>query len=160
MPDTAIIYGLFDPRDGQLRYVGKTVSPKARKLAHKSDPSNSSKLAWVKELASSGLEPKFIILSEVPFEEWQQHEREAIARYRRLGCSLLNVQDGGGANPRFSRLTKRVLFRTSSDLLEKLEIAADLEFEGNVSLLAREAFREKLEKLAKRHPELRDAVAA
>ncbi len=54
----------------------------------------------------------------------------------------------------------RLFIRASNDLVERLERAADLEFEGNVSLLAREAFREKLARMARSYPELREAVAA
>jgi hypothetical protein len=54
---------------------------------------------------------------------------------------------------------KRIFIRAEDELLQRMEKAAELEFEGNVSLFARAAFKEKLEKLAKKHPEHKDELA-
>lgn len=51
---------------------------------------------------------------------------------------------------------ERLFIRTNGDMRRRLEKAAEIAFEGNLSLLAREAFKEKLEKLSKRHPELKE----
>lgn len=54
----------------------------------------------------------------------------------------------------------RLFIRAPGHLVDRLELAAKLKFEGNVSLLAREAFREKLAKMARVHPELKEEVEA
>jgi hypothetical protein len=59
-----------------------------------------------------------------------------------------------------SKKDTRIFIRADSELVERMERAAEIAFEGNVSLFAREAFKEKIEKLARRHPELREAEAA
>lgn len=50
----------------------------------------------------------------------------------------------------------RLFIRATSDLVDRLELAAKLKFEGNVSLLAREAIREKLARMSRTHPELKE----
>jgi predicted HicB family RNase H-like nuclease len=106
---TAFIYGLLDPRDNTLRYVGKTVSERARLSNHLSDLTSKKKGRWVKGLLRLGLAPKMVVLSEVPASEWQKEERAAISRYRALGCDLLNVCAGGGPDspkkPAFGKRT-------------------------------------------------------
>jgi hypothetical protein len=150
MPDTVLIYGLLDPRNGQLRYVGKTVSPKARIAAHKSDLYNARKVAWQRELTSLGLEPKFIIFSEVPFDEWQQHERHTIARYRSLGCPLLNIRAGGGANPKPSTIYTETLpaVRVTKEVAAFVKRKRDAERRHKISDAVRAVLEEAAEKEA------------
>jgi len=59
------------------------------------------KAHWWRNLNSQGLAPKLEILAQVPFDEWEQHEREYIRWYRVLGWNVLNATDGGdgGAMP-------------------------------------------------------------
>jgi hypothetical protein len=92
------IYALIDPRDGKIRYIGKTNSLKRRYLAH-INPSNlkplNHKSNWIKVLLSLNLRPEIIEIEKVPFNIWQEKEREWIAFYREEGCDLTNGTDGG-----------------------------------------------------------------
>lgn len=76
------IYGLKDPRDGTIRYVGKTATPLAVRLRSHIDvarrhPENPRVvLGWIRELLAWNLKPVMVLLEDVPFERWRQAERE------------------------------------------------------------------------------------
>lgn len=96
------IYGLFDPRDNQLRYVGKTINLEARLRDHinwaiQDDPCPKSD--WIKELLSLGLEPIISILEETDEEGWAEAEVNWIATCRKLGLNIFNVANGGPNPP-------------------------------------------------------------
>jgi predicted DNA-binding protein YlxM (UPF0122 family) len=95
------IYGLFDPRNGELRYVGKTNNMRARFRGHRYEikRSNSHKSNWVKSLKEQNLEPKIEELDNVPDSEWQFWEQWYIAYFRGMGCNLTNISDGGDNPP-------------------------------------------------------------
>ncbi len=93
----AYIYALIDPRDGQVRYVGRSVNPKRRYLAHlgisRSDP-NEHKKSWIRVLQNASMRPILKVLEEVAKEDapgrelwWIQHGRDA-------GWNLTNILDG------------------------------------------------------------------
>ena len=95
---TGIIYGLFDPRDGLLRYVGQTtVTLKMRLQGHYSDPKRNRKNNWIKSLRSGGLRPVIKAISEHPIEELDDMEVATIAMVQSAGASLLNATCGGRA---------------------------------------------------------------
>jgi hypothetical protein len=98
MTQPVYIYGLLDPRDGRLRYVGRTATPTVRLSGHKSEwGGDGAKAEWMRGLLAADLEPKMIVFDEVPLDECRQAERDTISRYRKLGCDLLNIKAGGGA---------------------------------------------------------------
>lgn len=95
-----LIYGLVDPRDGQLRYIGKSSSGRRRPQAHGS-PSylardTTYKANWIRSLKSLGLSYKIVIIHE--FQEPEilgLAETFWIAYFRGLGAKLTNLTDGG-----------------------------------------------------------------
>lgn len=91
------IYSLIDPRDQETRYIGKTIDPDRRANDHLKYAENPQvpKDWWVRILIYKGLEPIFRILIEVPDDCWQNYEKGFIAHYRKIGCRLLNMTDGG-----------------------------------------------------------------
>jgi predicted DNA-binding protein (UPF0251 family) len=91
MNDVVHIYGLLDPRDQQLRYVGKTIHPSKRLREHLNQLDNTPKGEWLLELTKSGFKPKLIVFSEVSKADASKAEKEAIRRYALLGCPLLNT---------------------------------------------------------------------
>lgn len=97
MNETAYIYGLFDPRDTSLRYVGQTIETEKRLREHLRIFDGTPKSHWITEVLSCGLSPKLIVLNEVPRKEADVCETETIDRYRALGCDLLNVHRNGMA---------------------------------------------------------------
>jgi len=90
------IYGLVDPRDNRVRYVGKAIEPSKRLLAHLSlDGNNTFKDDWLRELIDAGLKPTIKILDRCEDFNWQPHERYWIAEYRKTTPDLTNIADGG-----------------------------------------------------------------
>lgn len=105
MSSQFIIYGLVDPRDGQLRYVGKSCSGKKR-------PSNTHrrslagregrthKANWIFNLHESGFRPGIVVIQEFDSSEILSFaERHWIAYFRQMGCPLTNLTDGGDGAP-------------------------------------------------------------
>jgi len=94
-----LIYGLFDPRDGELRYVGKSTNGLARPRGHTA-PSKlrprTRKNNWLKSLLSKGLRPDIVVLEELSGPEGLDDlEKLAIAHYRSIGFELYNSTEGG-----------------------------------------------------------------
>jgi len=61
-----MIYGLLDPRDGVVKYVGRTVNLKFRMMGHlnRGVEVPSPRRNWILELRSLGLAPKPIVFEE------------------------------------------------------------------------------------------------
>lgn len=90
------IYGLYDPRTGALRYIGKAKDPEKRLSSHLR-PSSLGRpfpvAAWCRELLAVGLRPRLEVLTWA--RDWHIAERRLIAAHRAAGIDLLNVADGG-----------------------------------------------------------------
>jgi len=96
--DRFLIYGLIDPRDGQLRYVGKSCEGLKRPRAHarrlKWDRGYCRN--WVKSLADLGLRPSIEVLETCDSPEALiEAEQFHIAYFRMVGCNLTNLTAGG-----------------------------------------------------------------
>lgn len=89
------IYGLIDPRDGSIRYVGKANDPGKRLKGHLREcrRRNTPVYAWIRKLVGLGMSPGLRVL-EADCEDWKEAERRIIAEMRE-GGRLLNVADGG-----------------------------------------------------------------
>lgn len=91
------IYVLIDPRDGAIRYVGRTVRPLAvRRRGHVVEARSpaiapSAKAEWVRELLDGGVLPEIAVVEETTEGEAPDAERRWIARYEAAGTALLNV---------------------------------------------------------------------
>ncbi|MHB1086139.1 MAG: NUMOD3 domain-containing DNA-binding protein [Minisyncoccota bacterium] len=108
------IYGLADPRDGCVRYVGKTKGAlRTRRNAHVSDVKRGRTFIprhrWLKSLLDAGITPEIIEIDIVSTDGWQEAEQFWIAYLRSLGCDLLNATAGGDGihDHRHSEETKR-----------------------------------------------------
>lgn len=102
---TCLIYGLFDPITGLIRYVGKSCRGFSRAWDHMKPFSlkkdgNTHKTRWIKKLAEQGLRPKPVIL-EVCDSKQETAEREIqwIKDLRLIGLPLTNITDGGDGTP-------------------------------------------------------------
>lgn len=90
------IYGLRDPRTGEMRYVGSSCNPKVRLHQHISDlkyaNTGERKHRWLSQLVGLGLRPHVEILMRV--QEKNRHEFEAwwITEYTNRGARLVNVK--------------------------------------------------------------------
>ena len=113
---TVYIYSLIDPRNGEIKYVGKTKDLDVRLKSHLHDAkrTNTPKNAWILKLRRLGLKPQMEMLEEVPEPEWPKAERKWIAKLRRKGCPLKNICDGGeGRNGPLSEETRRKLSKAA-----------------------------------------------
>ncbi len=127
----AIVYGLLDPRDGALCYVGVTRRTlAARMLSHhsydksKSEPRN----LFVRDMLSLGLRVEGIELERVPAGEWAEAEEFWIGYHRMLGCQLLNVGPGGKRTgpPRLSDSAKAKIGAASRGKPRTAEVRAKI----------------------------------
>lgn len=95
------IYVLIDPRDGRIRYVGKSTDPARRLRFHLwkaragiVDP----KYAWLRQLIAGRFEPIVNIVETVWNTDdrlWWAAESAWIAWYRARGYDLTNIELGG-----------------------------------------------------------------
>jgi len=103
---------LWNPRDYQLRYVGKSNNPEKRlndhiysalegKVSHRDD--------WIRSLLKEDLQPAIEILEEVDINEWEDAEKAWISDCRKYGLNLTNLSDGGLKNCGFSEYSKQKL---------------------------------------------------
>lgn len=101
MGDYVFIYGLCDPKNKQLRYIGKSVNPKNRLRRHICDRNkyDTHKDRWLKNLINEGLRPELTIIDEVPKKEWQYWEKFYISYFKCVGCYLTNTTEGGDQPP-------------------------------------------------------------
>lgn len=96
---TILIYLLRDPRNSQVKYVGKTVQKIRDRLtthireAKRNDKSPKDK--WILEVISNDFEPIIEIIEQAQEENWQERERYWIVEYYNQGCELTNRTDGG-----------------------------------------------------------------
>jgi DNA-binding transcriptional regulator YiaG len=94
------IYGLIDPRDGQIRYVGATRTElKKRIVGHIQEARTyqdghpaqwSRKNAWILDMLSDGAFPDVIVLQESDEENRKADEKTWITRLTDAGAMLLN----------------------------------------------------------------------
>ena len=89
-----LIYGLLDPRDDSLRYVGKTHKRREIRLREHAEHALSGRpgpvFDWIRELQGEGVRPVIFVLERLaPTDDWREAERAAIARWRAWPCSEL-----------------------------------------------------------------------
>lgn len=92
------IYALRDPRDGAIRYIGKSVNPKNRLSCHcwEATAFDTPKARWLLALREAGLEPAFDVLEIVPpGGDWIEAEQRHISAHRAAGHDLFNLASGG-----------------------------------------------------------------
>jgi len=107
---TTYIYALVDPRDNQIRYVGKTVNPKVRLHQHMKDGTGSRrKEEWLESLRSLSVTPEIVILAEVDSENCFTEEKAWIKKMIADGSDLVNGKTGrGGKGTTKKHGTKRI----------------------------------------------------
>jgi hypothetical protein len=98
------IYVLKDPRDGAIRYVGKTVLRLKKRLkAHiwSAIHENASWYVsrWIRELSSCGLGPEIEEIEAVSGAGWALRESGWISAYLLFGEKLTNLTSGGDGLP-------------------------------------------------------------
>ena len=92
------IYILIDPRDNQVRYIGKTKSKTRRYYQHISEASKGNrthKNNWLLSLKKDGLKPEMVIIDECNDDSWIFLEEWYIEIFKTWGCNLTNLTKGG-----------------------------------------------------------------
>ncbi len=114
MADVSItrIYVLRDPRDGEVRYVGKTAYPlNIRRSCHISHAIVGKKrthcAAWLRSLHALGLVP-LIEQIDSATEEWAACEQKWISYYQAAGARLTNHTRGGEGVPGFKQSAETI----------------------------------------------------
>jgi hypothetical protein len=90
---TEYIYILTDPRDGSVKYVGRSINPEQRYQQHLPPAWNTApeKRAWLIELRGLGLKPVITIIDQADNrKEASTKETQWIHRYTNEGALLLN----------------------------------------------------------------------
>lgn len=91
------IYGLADPNDFTIRYIGQSVNPLARVNGHISECyTDNKKTTWLKKLKDNGVKPYIIIFEKCDIKIGHIKETEYIERYKKtiynhfmsVGCSI------------------------------------------------------------------------
>lgn len=94
-----LVYGLVDPRTGEVRYIGRSSSGLRRPRMHffpSKLTERNHKANWMRSLLSAGVRPEIIVLEEFAFAaDTVVAECFWIAQARGLGWSLTNQTDGG-----------------------------------------------------------------
>ncbi|PZV02225.1 MAG: hypothetical protein DCF32_15275 [Leptolyngbya sp.] len=114
------IYGLVDPRDGQVRYIGKTSCRLSLRLsrhiaAAKHEVENTyHRLNWIRELLALGLLPEIRELERNP-ADWTEAEARWIQHGRSQGWDLTNGTLGGEGYPTVNYAKLDPILGTMSD---------------------------------------------
>ena len=97
--DRFLIYALVDPRDDEVRYIGRSSNGLRRPQAHlvpSARRTKSHKIHWINSLAEDGLLPRIEVLENFEEEkELNDAERFWIAQGKGLGWRLTNATKGG-----------------------------------------------------------------
>ncbi len=116
--DETHIYGLIDPRDRTLFYVGKANDPMQRTRTHMTPTAlkaTSPKAAHMRSIMDAGLQPEMVILERVSKGDAPAAEERWIATFRATG-TLKNVSAHCSQTDITGRLN-RASSRTPDELL-------------------------------------------
>lgn len=84
------IYGLADPVTGEIRYIGKSARPRARR-AQLSGQGGACLMKWLRDLQRDGANARVAVLKRVPSgEDASEWERRYIEIFEALGARLFN----------------------------------------------------------------------
>lgn len=110
-PSKYIIYGLVDPVDMKLRYVGRSCSGLRRPKQHFEEnrllqEPEGHKTRWIRKLKARGLLPTVIVIQELSeIDILNQAEKFWIKYFKSLGFDLINKTEGGDSPVFFTKLT-------------------------------------------------------
>lgn len=98
--EIAYIYALLDPRDNEVRYIGKTTQPKNRLSGHIRECKNIKSLhyraKWIRSLLKKELFPIIKFLKICPLSDFVKYETEYIQIYK--NDKLTNSDETGSGN--------------------------------------------------------------
>jgi len=132
--DKFLVYGLTDPRTGEVRYIGKSTVGLRRPRIHALPCSlhkgpGTHKNVWIKSLLREGVTPGIAILDTCPSaDSLSQREIEIISMYKAAGANLTNGTRGGegGSFAKSAETRKRIsesVKRSREDLAVRVRIS-------------------------------------
>jgi hypothetical protein len=107
------IYCLSDPRNNEIKYIGKTSSSlNDRRCSHLWESINSGrnnkKIAWLKSILKLGQKPVISLIEEFDSEiDCNEAEIFWISYFKFIGADLKNHQPGGEGQPKGYQFKKR-----------------------------------------------------
>jgi len=115
------IYALVDPRNDEIRYIGKSIDIERRYASHLGDKtSNTGKVAWIGRLAEAGMVPDIKILETANEINWATRESWWIKHGLDKNWRLFNISMGGEGGSIF-QLPESLYWVLPKDILLKLE---------------------------------------
>lgn len=103
MTEIVYIYALLCPFSKDIKYIGKTVSPKNRIATHMYQSKKGRKgyvYNWIRSLTNKNQVPIMNILTVCDKNNWEECEKKFIKQYKNLGCKLTNILEGGNDGPK------------------------------------------------------------
>ena len=98
--EIAYIYGLIDPRNNEIRYIGKTINPKNRLSGHITESKDINvvnyRAKWLRKLTKLGLKAEITFLKTCSSDEYEKYETEFIKIYS--NNRLTNSDETGQGN--------------------------------------------------------------
>lgn len=106
------IYTLTDPRNGEVKYVGKTEMTLQKRLnlhtcIGKSIDKRTYKMNWIISLLSLGLKPNIEEVEVCQYSDWEECEKFWISMFKFWGFKLTNLNSGGLVNNGQKRTQKQ-----------------------------------------------------
>ena len=155
------IYGLVDPRDNKVRYIGKANNINKRLCGHIGDMNRkvTPVSCWIKKLHSMNLTPTAKQLMRVSASNWQEAEILTIEQYRRSTPNLLNVADGGD-QPYCSKEQRQKNGANNAKKIHNDPVRKELwRLKKNIGLALKQGYikdstKIKLKSLAMKYPQL------
>lgn len=149
------IYALSDPRNGEVRYVGKSRNPQVRlieHICHSKTKERPKRHAWIKELILLKLKPQLIILEECEHENWKEREIFWIAQYKNLTNSTRGG-DGSGSkfgadNPFFGKKHSKVTIKMLSKIAKGRKHSLATKLKMSQSRIGKKPSKETLLKMS------------
>ena len=123
--EVTYIYVLLDPRDNEVRYVGKTSNPKSRLSSHisecKRETSKHYRARWIRSLLKDNIKPIIKFIKVCPLNDFEKFETEYIKIFK--SDKLTNSDETGQGNTgrikevidRMSKPKSRIVYQYNLD---------------------------------------------
>jgi len=104
---TGRIYGLIDPRDQEIKYIGSTSkSLNARLAGHRTSHGECARHLWIRDVQSSGYQPEIFEIEKLWVSKLAEAEKFWISYFKMLGANLTNM-------PTHKRVSKKLKLPTN-----------------------------------------------
>lgn len=142
---TVYVYALVDPRDGEVRYIGRTSNVERRLWQHVS-PSmlakHSPRAKWIRSLLAEGKQPEMRVIEATTRDRGDAQEAHWMRHFEARGAKLTNVGPGGppgvlsveDINDELARLRHEIAYALR--MREKYEAKARMHIERSAALQA------------------------